>query len=374
MRSLPAAIRGILRWIALALALLAIVAGLHATGWLGSRAGDPPSAAAPRPHVICGDCPYLYKPNPAHPEVSSQGLRDRDYAIPKPEGVLRILVLGDSVAFGIGVSREESFPKRLEERLRRRGRQVEVINAGVKGYTAYNEVHFYLSELRDFQPDVVLLAVVLNDAVNPRLHWNVFTESPRFEIPQEAIPNPEDDRTRLAAASRSQNSFQEHAKRAHEINMKGRKDASGRRWPVLLTGEDSIGIETLLDYNSAEWRWLRGLYRQLKRGVEADGAELWMLVLPLAYQLEEGYPFDPQPLFERFCRDESLVYLDPLPAFRAHPERDALFIGTDAGYMDVWHLTPAGHALLAEEIEKRFRARWDFRTEVPDERRSSTGD
>lgn len=128
----------------------------------------------------------------------------------------------------------------------------------------------------------------------------------------------------------------------------------GRRWSVFLTGEDSIGIETLLDYNSAEWRWLRGLYRSLKKGVEADGAELWMLVLPLAYQLEEGYPFDPQPLFERFCRDESVTYLDPLPAFRAEGEKEALFIGTDAGYLDVWHLTPAGHALVARVIDERF--------------------
>jgi len=319
-----------------------------------SRGADSRTAAEPRLQVPCGDCPYLYKANPSHPDVSSQGLRDREYEIPKPEGVLRILVLGDSVTFGTGVSRSETFPKRLERKLRSEGEQVEVINAGVNGYTAYNEVHYYLSEMRDLQPDVVLLAVVLNDAVNPRLHWGVFAENPLFAVPQAAIPNAEDDRTRLASATRSQQTFNEHVQRSHAINKEGRADAEGRRWPVYLTGEDSLGIETLLNYDSAEWRWLRGLYGQLKEGVEADGAELWLLVLPLSYQLKEGYPFDPQPLFERYCRDGSLVYLDPLPVFREEQGTQQLFIGTDAGYLDVWHLTAAGHDLVAREIAKRF--------------------
>ena len=313
--------------------------------------------ARPKIQVPCGDCPYLYAANPAHPDISSQGLRDREYAIPKPEGMLRILVLGDSVTFGTGVSRSETFPKRLERNLRRRGKQVEVINAGVNGYTAYNEVHYYLSEMRRYEPDIVVLAVVLNDAVNPRLHWGVFAENPLFDIPRAAIPNVEDDRGRLAAASRSQNAFNEHVQRSHEINKKGKADGKGRRRPVYLTGEDSIGIETLLEYDSAEWRWLRGLYGKLKEGVEADGAELWMLVLPLAYQLKEGYPFDPQPLFARYCRDESVAFLDPLPAFRAEQEKGQLFIGTDAGYMDVWHLTAAGHDLVAREIERFVTSR-----------------
>ena len=137
---------------------------------------DARAGARPKIQVPCGDCPYLYAANPAHPDISSQGLRDREYAIPKPEDTLRILVLGDSVTFGTGVSRSETFPKRLERNLRSQGKQVEVINAGINGYTAYNEVHYYLSEMRKFEPDIVVLAVVLNDAVNPRLHWGVFAE------------------------------------------------------------------------------------------------------------------------------------------------------------------------------------------------------
>ena len=86
--------------------------------------------------------------------------------------------------------------------------------------------------------------------------------------------------------------------------------------------------------------------------MEADGAQFVLLVLPLAYQLEEGYPFDPQPLFERYCRKASLDCVDLLPAFRAEQGKRKLFIGTDAGYLDVWHLTPEGHAVVAGELER----------------------
>jgi lysophospholipase L1-like esterase len=331
--------------IALAAALLAVT-----TAWPADT-GDRARPGPPSLQIPCGECPYLYGANPAHPEISSQGLRDREYSLQKPEGTTRILVLGDSVTFGTGVARAETFPKRLERSLRRRGLPVEVMNAGVNGYTAYNELHYYLDEMRRYDPDLVVLAVVLNDAVNPRLHWGVYSENPRFTIPREAIPNAEDDRVRLAGAARSQQSFDAHVQRSHAVNRGGRKDEQGRRWPVYLTGEDSIGIDTLLDYDSPEWGWLRGLYDSLKAGVERDGASLVLLLLPLAYQLDVDYPFDPQPLFARYCRERKLRCLDLLPAFRARAVDERLFIGEEAGYQDVWHLTPAGHELVARELE-----------------------
>ena len=80
--------------------------------------------------VRCGDCPELYINNPDHPEISTQGLRDREFAVPKPPGLLRILVLGDSVAFGHGVAASEAFPRVLEDLLNSADRPVEVVNGG----------------------------------------------------------------------------------------------------------------------------------------------------------------------------------------------------------------------------------------------------
>lgn len=48
---------------------------------------------------------------------------------------LRIVALGDSLTAGLGLAASEAFPARLEARLRERGHDVEVINAGVSGDT-----------------------------------------------------------------------------------------------------------------------------------------------------------------------------------------------------------------------------------------------
>jgi lysophospholipase L1-like esterase len=55
--------------------------------------------------------------------------------------VTRILVTGDSFAFGWGVREGESFPRRLEAMLRERfpGRRIEVVNAGIPGYSLYQQ-------------------------------------------------------------------------------------------------------------------------------------------------------------------------------------------------------------------------------------------
>lgn len=48
----------------------------------------------------------------------------------------RVVILGDSIAAGYGLRREESFPARLQERIDREGLPFEVVNAGVSGDTS----------------------------------------------------------------------------------------------------------------------------------------------------------------------------------------------------------------------------------------------
>jgi acyl-CoA thioesterase-1 len=48
----------------------------------------------------------------------------------------RLVVLGDSIAAGYGLRRDESFPARLQERIDREGLGFEVVNAGVSGDTS----------------------------------------------------------------------------------------------------------------------------------------------------------------------------------------------------------------------------------------------
>ncbi len=99
--------------------------------------------------------------------VNEQGFRaDSATLRAKPPGVKRVLCLGDSIPFGWGVDRERAYPARLAEKLRAAGTAVEVINAGVPGYSSY-QVRLYLEQrLLDYAPDVVVVQVGVNDG-NP---------------------------------------------------------------------------------------------------------------------------------------------------------------------------------------------------------------
>ena len=80
--------------------------------------------------------------------INRLGFHDDEFPTRKPDGELRILVLGDSVVMGHGVLASEAFPNRLEAMLGAANpggfRSFQVINAGVQGYSTYQ----YLEVLR----------------------------------------------------------------------------------------------------------------------------------------------------------------------------------------------------------------------------------
>jgi hypothetical protein len=83
---------------------------------------------------------------------------------PKPEGVLRIAVLGDSTVFGWGVGDEDTLPARLQVHLRSAGStRVEVLNAAQPGYTTAQLVALYEDTLHRWKPDLLVLFVPQHD-------------------------------------------------------------------------------------------------------------------------------------------------------------------------------------------------------------------
>ncbi len=101
-------------------------------------------------------------------KINSEGLRDHEYPAKKEPKLYRILVLGDSFTFGVGVNAEESYPKLLEAMLNKASRgntaiRYEVINAGVEGYGTEQE-YLYLRKLQlRYEPDLVIVGLHSND-------------------------------------------------------------------------------------------------------------------------------------------------------------------------------------------------------------------
>ncbi len=96
--------------------------------------------------------------------VNGKGLRGPELDYAKPSGVSRILYLGDSVAFGFMIQRwEQTFPHLVQEQLGRWGYSVETVNAGVGGYSPWQEYLFLAREGVRYDPDLVVISFVLND-------------------------------------------------------------------------------------------------------------------------------------------------------------------------------------------------------------------
>jgi lysophospholipase L1-like esterase len=363
----------------LALLVTAIVVPL-CIGEAVVRSMSPPRQPPHPIAVVCGNCSYVYHLNPTRKEVSPQGfVGQKTYANPKPAGVNRILALGDSIVFGVGVPHTDlAFPAVLERSLNKaKEGSAEVINAGVPGYTAYNELFFYQDHARPFTPDVVVVGFCMNDVVDPENHW--FSTVPRAQraqtkIPPEAIPNPVYHQTvtvpRDAARMKQANS-QGAIRRALAQTALGRifltqtmvrslpppptVTLNGKTWPVDLTGEDDLSIQVLVDYDSPESRWLHGIYDQLNKAVTDAGSKMVVVIFPLEYQLEDGYPFNPDEQILRYCQEKNILCLDMLPALKKHRD-EHMFVGKETRpgspiVRDIWHLSVAGHEVTAAELQ-----------------------
>lgn len=79
---------------------------------------------------------------------------------------LRILVVGDSTAFGVGVDDADSWPALLEKKLAAAlQREVEVVNAGVPGYSTFQALRMAEKYAEEPKPDLLIVCAGFNDSV-----------------------------------------------------------------------------------------------------------------------------------------------------------------------------------------------------------------
>jgi hypothetical protein len=128
---------------------------------------------APWGTFMAADNPILkYVPRPGSGDINRSGYRDHEYPLNKPPGVFRIVVIGDSIAFGFcdnglaPIPINGLFSKVLERSLNDAHlgeTRFEVINLGVSGYDSRQEVEFLKTRGLALAPDLVVVAYCLND-------------------------------------------------------------------------------------------------------------------------------------------------------------------------------------------------------------------
>jgi lysophospholipase L1-like esterase len=181
------------RWKQLALALaslvisfevgLRVLLALSDPGALADLGRDP-RLPAPGSEVELGallmpsaapDVIYQLKPGldvrfkGARVTTNSLGWRDGEHAVSKPEGVVRILGLGDSVMFGWGVDAQARYLNRLEVALTKKYPEVEweAAVSAVPGYNLAMAVAALRADGMAYEPDLIVYGFVGNDAALP---------------------------------------------------------------------------------------------------------------------------------------------------------------------------------------------------------------
>lgn len=318
--------------------------------------------------------------------TNSLGLRGPVNYGPKPSGVRRLLMLGDSFVFGVGVNDDQTFCALLQQAFDRRGATVEVINAGLGGYSP---ILAYLA-LRDLylplEPDGVILWFEFGDLQEDFFYQGNLRYGPDGQVIA-CHPSYREGRFDWASYLRERSAlwkyFHNKFVRTYEkirilglvgylkVKLRGErakaaiatlKDARRRprdlleydrflmiRGPERLpeirqhwdqrTGQNILRIRDLL-----RQRGIPFALAAFPHGVQVGPDQWGKGRQPYGFQAgvvyDGSYAFE---LLEEFARANDLPFLNTYPAFlaaRDHP----LFFDWDG------HFTPAGHRVVARYL------------------------
>lgn len=113
-------------------------------------------------------------------KLNEAGMHDTDHKRDKPANTLRVLMLGDSFVQASQVNESETSHQILENLLNdgdnnQQLKQFEVISAGVHRWGTAQQLVYYRTEGRHYQPDLVLLMVYLGNDVQDSLPGKIQT-------------------------------------------------------------------------------------------------------------------------------------------------------------------------------------------------------
>jgi lysophospholipase L1-like esterase len=280
----------------------------------------------PNPDILYGFIPGVTA-NDGQIRINSQGYRDAEFPTAEARAkMFLILNLGDSVTFGGRVRLEETYPKRLEQRLNlgSGSPNVRVLNAGVPGYNTQQELAVLRQLGRQYSPDLILLGWVLNDA-DPA--YNVYEKG-------SAIANMYPLRGPSGITLRTL-LYQSRLL----IFLKDRVDVFQRHFPQLFP--DSL-FYLNFRMHRPEWQRMKEALLTLAAVAQEYGSEFMVILFPFDVQLLRGTT-PPQDDVERFLRIHGVHVLDVFPALAAHKD-ETLFVP------DGIHLTAIGHQIVADAI------------------------
>ena len=252
--------------------------------------------------------------------TNSLGFRSPETTRERPDGVFRILGVGDSFTFGTGVRQEHTFLARLDERLAQADgpERYEVLNLGVMGYNTPQEMALLEHVGPDLDAQLVIVCLFLNDMEGGGTH---------------ALFNVDAKRSRLAR----------HSKLADRVAWMLQR----KRQIADLTASYHASFAT----DSAGWLLAQRLLVETRARLEARETKLVLMIFPVLWDLGESYPFKAvHGTVSEFARENGIPFLDLLPAFEGRNGPELWVHPTNQ------HPNEEGHAIAGDAL-------YDFLTE-----------
>lgn len=284
--------------------------------------------------------------------TNSQGMRaDAEFPLEKPEGTLRIAVLGDSFAMGYGVNLEDTSLSILESILESELQcDVEILNFAVSGFGPAEQLIVLEAEAMQYDPDLVLQYYTSTDLVDD-------VRSGLFRLENGKLMRAGDSYLPAVRLREFLFSFAAYRWLAGESNLFNlARDAAGTRVKSILAAvrswtpteadidSDTEAAHSKSSKSSSDGSLTLAILDRMRNVVESSGARFEILSIPVRStrsRFVEYFPADP----------EDHPFITPLPRFE---QADGAMLYWERSH---GHWTPLGCRLVAETLAEEILER-----------------
>lgn len=258
-------------------------------------------------------------------QLNANGFRNADFTPPSP-GRKRIAFLGDSFTYGEGVWEQDTYPRVFEALLKASGdKETEVLNLGMLGFRVEDVSKTLEGTALPLGATEIYYSYVLHHPIRSPAFQKSCPEPRNLDEVKRKLADLESDADSgpLALVALLRQTIQRRQVTARTIEWYQR----------MYSSENDEGLQTTLK-----------IIRNMRQLSESRGVKMRLVIFPLFYSLEGGYPFhNAHDIIAKFCAREGIPCLDlydfykgrrtyslVLTSFNSHPNEVAQRIAAEA--------------------------------------------
>ena len=247
------------------------------------------------------------------------------------------MIVGDSVAFGVGVEFEQTAAALLASALP----EFRIYNSAVIGYGVNDYRNVATTFLPRFADTInqVMVLFCLND-VSVVSAANIRATMARAAVPVKLSAGIDVQSLKEISFISSMNDYLRSRSSLYVLVRGALTDPQTRYWHNELGNYRKLSEAALAEILDPI-NHIAGLFN-------AGGVSFTVFVLPFAGQMETGESRLPQQKLGEFFGSRGIDYVDLLPRFRAGKNPDRNFLP-----FDPMHLSPEGHRVLFQAMRER---------------------